>query len=325
MRRALPLAAVVVALTTHCAGEDPGVAAQPIIHGSASVDTPWAVMVAQQPAGSTRVRLCTGTVIAPRAVLTAKHCVYVDDGDGTWAAVPAGDLTVRQGDNFRASTRTTAVTEVRTTDGPYRDGDGRDGGDIALLITAEDLGVSPRPVSPTPAAQGDTLRIVGYGYTMPGAAPSSDLGLKHEGVARVATVEASVFSTTGAQWTCTGDSGGPALDALGRLVGVTSIGPAGCNVSTSYYTRVDRYLALFADVLPLPVDAGVPSAVDAPSAPADATVEDAAAPRAAPVGGCHVGRRDVTSPLALAPLLLALRRRRRALTPRSACGTGAAG
>ena len=297
------LVALTVTAAWGCAVTDvdaPAELTQPIIHGATESDAPWAVMVVQQPAGSTRVRLCTGTVIAPRAVLTAKHCVYRDVGTGTWEVVPPGDLTARMGLDFRASTRTVAVESVRTTDGPYRDGDGRNGGDIAVLITREDLGITPRAVSRTPATTGSTVRIVGYGYTMAGASDPADLGVIHRGDAMIASVETNVFSTTGAQWTCTGDSGGPALDGRGALVGVTSIGPTGCRVSTSYYTRVDRYLSLFEDLLPPETtsDAGVRADVsgtgDVPAVVGDASVTDGAVlpPTAGGSdGGCHASPR----------------------------------
>lgn len=293
MTRTLLVALVTVA-SIGCAvtdGDSRAEVAQPIINGATENNAPWAVMVVQQPAGSTRVRLCTGTVIAPRAVLTAKHCVYRDLGAGTWEVVPAGDLTARMGLDFRASTRTVAVESVRTTDGPYRDGDGRNGGDIAVLITREDLGITPRAVSRTPAVEGGAVQIVGYGYTMAGASDPADLGVVHRGTATVARVEPNVFSTTGAQWTCTGDSGGPALDGRGALVGVTSIGPTGCRVSTSYYTRVDRYASLFEDLLPpeTTADAGVPADVsgarDVPAITADGATQPPATSGSA--GGCH--------------------------------------
>ncbi len=295
--------ALALLLSVGCAPEIadlPTTHTQPIINGSVVTDTPWAVMVVQQPAGTTRVRLCTGTVIGPRAVLTAKHCVFLDNGDATWQALTPAELTVRSGLDYRASTRTVAVESVRTTDGPYHDGDGRNGGDIAVLITRDDLEIEPRAVSRAPVATGNTVRIVGYGYTMAGATVATDLGVVHDGAATVATVESNVFSTTGAQWTCTGDSGGPAVDARGALVGVTSIGPTGCRVSTSYYTRVDRYLSLFEDLLPPSTsDAGATSdaASDAPAVTSDAPASDGALPPASgdASGGCHTSPGRATS------------------------------
>lgn len=60
------------------------------------------------------MRLCSGAVIAPRAVLTAKHCVYRSvAGSTTWEAVPRGELSVRTGTSFRASERPVLDTAVR--------------------------------------------------------------------------------------------------------------------------------------------------------------------------------------------------------------------
>jgi V8-like Glu-specific endopeptidase len=280
-------AAIVLALSCVSCGasdDEPIVAANTIVNGTVETDAPWAVMVVQQTAGSTRVRLCTGTVIGSRAVLTAKHCVYRDPGSTTWEAVPISELTVRMGLNFRTSTRTVSVVSVRTTDGAYRDGDGRNGDDVAVLVTSDDLGIAPKPLARTAVARGATVQIFGYGYTVAGAADPMNLGGIHRGSAMVATVESNVFSTTGSQWTCTGDSGGPALNAQGEVIGVTSIGPTGCRVSTSYYTRVDRYLGLIEGMSTSP-DAG--AVVDVAVPPLDVSTSDVVTPSTGTAeGGC---------------------------------------
>lgn len=291
MPRLAPL--LLAALAVGSCGASPSTAAEAIIHGAPEAASPWAVMVVQVVPGTTRVKLCSGAVVAPRVVLTAKHCVYRSvAGSATWELVPRAELTVRTGTSFRSAERIVTVASVRTTDGPYRDNDGRSGGDIAVLVLDEALDVTPKRLSRAPAAAGDTVRIVGFGYTQPGAADPADLGALHRGEATVQAVEPNVFSTTGSQWTCTGDSGGPALH-LGRdeLVGVVSIGPAGCRVSTSYYTRVDRYVSLFEDLLPpaTTTDAGVPAdALGTSDVPAVAT-DGAALPPATggSDSGCH--------------------------------------
>ena len=312
------LLALVASAALVACGAPPSTAVDPIVHGTPESAATWVVMVVQQAAGSTRVRLCSGAVIAPRAVLTAKHCVYRSvAGSTTWEAVPRGELSVRMGTSFRASERTVAVTEVRTTEGPYRDDDGRTGGDLAVLVLGEALDVTPKDIGRTPVAEGEPVRIVGFGYTQPGGTDPADLGTLHRGEATVQRVEANVFSTTGAQWTCTGDSGGPALH-VGRdeLVGVTSIGPTGCRVSTSYYTRIDRYLSLFDGIVEV---ASTRDAGAVPDAPTDARSDAAAARTMAPVeGACavrhHGGRPSMGALPALAAL--ALRRRRARSTTR---------
>lgn len=334
MSLALPRAVgsllLVAALSSACATHDATLVA-PIIQGTAERDAPWVVMVVQQTAGSTRVRLCTGAVVAPRVVLTAKHCVFRSvAGSTTWAPVPEGELSVRTGTDFRTSPRTLAVASVATTEGPYHDDDGRSGGDIALVTVSEDLGVAPKRIGRSPAAAGTDVRILGFGYTMAGASDPADLGALHRGTATVARVEANVFSTAGPQWTCTGDSGGPALDvARDELVGVTSIGPTGCRVSTSYYTRVDRYLALIDGVLGgAAPDAG--AVADAPATTTDVSLvaDVGAAPDAAtpggvsPQGGCAVAAaRPHDHRWALLALLVATRLRRRRVVPGACQGT----
>jgi secreted trypsin-like serine protease len=319
MARLAPL--LVAALALGSCGVAPSTAAEAIIQGTPEAASPWVVMVVQVVPGTTRVKLCSGAVVAPRVVLTAKHCVYRSvTGSATWELVPRAELSVRTGTNFRSAERTVTVASVRTTDGPYRDNDGRSGGDIAVLTLDEALEVTPKRISRTPAAAGDVVRIVGFGYTQPGAADPADLGGLHRGEATVQTVEANVFSTTGSQWTCTGDSGGPALHpGRDELVGVVSIGPTGCRVSTSYYTRVDRYLSLFDGLLPEAPSADASAVADASADAPDAPPADAAAPSpASRDGGCDVQPRPVRKgvPCALLGALAWLAARRRSTRPR---------
>lgn len=313
MARLAPL--LVAALLLGSCGAPSATDVAAIVHGAPKAASPWVVMVVQAVPGTTRVKLCSGAVVAPRVVLTAKHCVYRSVvGSATWELVPRAELTVRTGTDFRSATRIVTVASVRTTDGPYRDNDGRSGGDIAVVTLDEALDVTPKRVSRAPAAAGDVVRIVGFGYTQPGAADPADLGALHRGEATVQTVEANVFSTAGSQWTCTGDSGGPALH-VGRdeLVGVVSIGPAGCRVSTSYYTRVDRYLPLLDGLLadPPPADAG--ASADASAPPAAPTSDASTALPAAADGGCGVRPRPAPSraPWSLLVALALLTARRR--------------
>ncbi len=269
-----------------------------LVNGAPSSDASVLAVIHTRPDGSRQ--LCTGTLVAARVVLTAKHCVYEDVGGTTWSAIPASDLSVSLGDSVAGSTGEIAVSTITTSAGPYHDGDGAIGGDLALLtLASEPVGLTPRALALRAPSVGEPLRIVGFGYT--GAGATGTLGERNEGSAAVVSVDTGTFTSEGASWTCTGDSGGPALRAAdGAVIGVTSIGPRGCPASTSIYTRLD----LNADVLAaagVPIapgdDAGGIAADDAGSSAADAATTVARAP-----AGCAcraASSRGTPIPLAL--------------------------
>jgi secreted trypsin-like serine protease len=230
-----------------------GISSAPIFHGAREKAEPWVVAVHYQRPGTTKIRLCSGSVIAARAVLTAKHCVFDEPSNGTWVAMPASAFTVAVGDDITSAqgvVREVGVTEIVTTPGVYATADALAGNDIAVLKLDADAGVGAMPVSKSAPVVGDEVRIVGFGLT-----ESNALGVKYAGTANVSKVDARLLETEGASWTCTGDSGGPALHkGRGEVLGVTSLGPSGCKTSRSIYTRVDVHAALIAQALGIPVD-----------------------------------------------------------------------
>ncbi len=272
------LHALLALLASGCATQPAQLAA--LVNGTPDSDPSIVAVIHTRESGSRQ--LCTGTVIAPRAVLTAKHCVFEDLGGSVWTAIPAARLSIVLGaDVVGAPGDELAVTAITTTEGPYRDGAGAVGGDIAILTLASDLSATPLALAAVPPTSGSAIRIVGFGYTEAGA--GGTLGTQHAGMASIVSVEDGTFTSEGAQWTCTGDSGGPAIDvASGRVIGVTSIGPRGCAVSSSIYTRLDRHRDMLeaAGVVAAEPDAAAPGA-DA----AGLTLSDAGS-GAPPTGGC---------------------------------------
>lgn len=301
-----------LALLASCS--DSTAASRAAIYYGAPESARWVVAVSYERPSRGTIRLCTGSVIAPDVVLTAKHCVYDDAGGGVWTALEAAQLTVTETDDFTAGARAThGVIEIHTTPGAYTRAGAMAGGDLALLRLDGPFDVSPIAVARTTPPVGTSLMIAGFGFT-----ETDELGVKHSAHAGVSAIGEGVFETEGSSWTCTGDSGGPALDeAAGGLVGVTSYGPSACDTSTSYYTRIDRHLGMIDAVLgvaPAP-DAGSasdagrlePPATDAGWTPSP--VDPGGSGRSG--GGCSIAGAPATTALPFLVLLWLTSRRRR--------------
>jgi hypothetical protein len=195
---------------------------------------------------STQFLLCTGAVIAPNVVLTARHCVSVSTSQtvacdengvsGNGAQVGADvDLDLRG--------RLVGPAPVLSTGTPaavgkaifHAQSDILCNADVALVVLDRDLqGVAPLRVRlAKPVVQGESVRAVGYGQ--------NDLGIKDElGLAlgtrirkdsigvlavgkQVSTSQTPLASNEFELGLsiCEGDSGGPAIsEASGAVVGV---------------------------------------------------------------------------------------------------------
>jgi secreted trypsin-like serine protease len=161
---------------------------------------------------------CTGTLIAPSAILTAGHC-------------SGGSLKTAVFGPKSSSERRVAIAETRRHPQYAGEGKGYDVG-VLLLATAVD-GVAPVPLASAPLgadAVGSTVRHVGFGDTKEGLfGITSGRGDKHQVSYPITAVEELlIWSGAPDQQTCNGDSGGPALvtvDGVEQVVAVVSDGP----------------------------------------------------------------------------------------------------
>jgi hypothetical protein len=198
------------------------------------------------PAGG----LCSGTFIAPAWVVTAAHCLQIQDpavvvqtGAGMAPIVLAVTAIAASPDED------VALVEVGAAPGDAAAADASSGdastdASIDEGDTAPFTGVGVSPIAAGGAsigqlAVGDVVELAGYGLTE--ASTAGNLRFAVEPIVAVDAASITV-SGSGENGACDGDSGGPILvrgpDGAPHIAGVLAIGSSNC-VGEDQYERLD--------------------------------------------------------------------------------------
>jgi hypothetical protein len=206
------------------------------------------VLVAMQENGRL-AGTCTGTMVAPNLLLTARHCVSNTDrgslcrvnGTAVSGAKITGDLAPN---DILVYTGTTAIAGV--TDATKAAARGKQiiretatvlcNRDVAFVLLDTELTTPIAPIRlKTGARDGELLTAVGWGLTEDGFQPRKRIQRPNVPVTDVGPLAFGAQTTIGlgnseflvGEAFCSGDSGGPAFSAKGAVVGVVSRGGNG--------------------------------------------------------------------------------------------------
>jgi hypothetical protein len=231
---------------THAPGPLPsGSSTEPIAGGDLDLEHSAVFQLFTRWAGE-GIGACTATLVAPNLLVTARHCVspgvrtQVVCGMAELGDPVGGAAVFATNDPVPGSTSTWyGGEEVRV----QPDSNDTCGWDVALVILKESIpsrvAVPAIPRIDRPAERGEAYIAIGYGVNEDGQETEGRMLLGELEVRcssdcdRRYVVSNEFMGETGV---CSGDSGGPALDADGKLMGVVSRGSDPC--STPIYGSV---------------------------------------------------------------------------------------
>ncbi len=196
--------------------------------------------------------MCTGTLIAPKVVITAKHCVRnLDNG----YSYPVNGFRVYVGPTMWNTVFNTRVSAVRTYPGTAIEDE-----DIALLTLTNEIPsdvATPYGYLVSTTGEGalvieqTLLTIIGYGESVCGQENNAGVKLRTEDLFLGYITAGGDFLTQG-RGANHGDSGGPIFTPQMKLVGVTSRGSGDCTGEYAGITigaLVPRHLDMIREVM----------------------------------------------------------------------------
>jgi V8-like Glu-specific endopeptidase len=215
---------------------------RPIINGTVD-NTHTSVVALTHPYTG---QFCTGTVIAPRVILSAGHCLVEMQKEFQQQGVTfkPTDVKIFYGTTVGSSGQSVGVSAAYAHPQYALLSNGAPQYDVSVWLLTQN---SPEPAmawqkTPLGNVTGQTVTLVGYGVT--DAQSQTGNGTRRTVQAQISGVDdQDIYYGNGYSGTCQGDSGGPMFLNQGGaevLIGVTSYGDQSC-VQEGANARVDAF------------------------------------------------------------------------------------